>query len=109
MIDLWPLLVPALLAAIAFQWRENHVLKIRVAVLENTVEGLEKTLGNIQKRQDSQSKKLDDIPVQISAMEKEVLKRMGDMSANVASLASDVKGLNNLILASDTGIKIHRE
>lgn len=109
MIDLWPLLVPVLLAAIAYQWRENHTLKIRVAVLENTVAGLEKTLNNIQKRQDSQSKKLDDIPVRIGEMEKEVLKRMGDMSATVASLASDLKGLSNLILASDSGIKIHRE
>lgn len=119
MIDLWPLIVPVFLGAIVYQWRENHQLKIRVAVLENTVENLETTLTNIQKRQDSQSKKQDDILDRIGAMEKEVLKQVAgvqtsfskqisDVSSTVASLAGDVKGLSNLILVSDKGIKIDR-
>lgn len=97
MIDLWPLLVPVLLAAVGWQWRENHQLKIRVAVLETTVENLETTLNNIQKRQDSQSKKQDDILDRISSMETRVLKQIGTMEANISSLASDLKGLSNLI------------
>lgn len=120
MIDLWPLIVPVFLGAIVYQWRENHQLKIRVAVLENTVENLETTLTNIQKRQDSQSKKQDDILDRIGAMEKEVLKQVAgvqtsfskqisDVSSTVASLAGDVKGLSNLILVSDPGIKINRQ
>lgn len=120
MIDLWPLIVPVFLGAIVYQWRENHQLKIRVAVLENTVENLEATLTNIQKRQDSQSKKQDDILDRIGAMEKEVLKQVAgvqtsfskqisDVSSTVASLAGDVKGLSNLILVSDKGIKIDRQ
>ena len=120
MIDLWPLIVPVFLGAIVYQWRENHQLKIRVAVLENTVENLETTLGDIRKRQDSQSRKQDDILDRIGTMEKEVLKQVGnvqstfskqigDISATVASLAGDVKGLSNLILVSDPGIKINRQ
>ena len=109
MIDLWPILIPLLLAAVGWQWRENHALKIRVAVLENTVESLEKTLTNIQKRQDSQSKKQDDILDRINAMETEVLKQMGTMTANISSLSSDLKGLNNLLAISDVGIKINRQ
>lgn len=97
MIDLWPLLVPVLLAAVGWQWRENHQLKIRVAVLETTVENLETTLNNIQKRQDSQSKKQDDILDRISSMETRVLKQIGTMEVNISSLASDLKGLSNLI------------
>jgi len=97
MIDLWPLLVPVLLAAVGWQWRENHQLKIRVAVLETTVENLETTLNNIQKRQDSQSKKQDDILDKINSMETRVLKQIGAMEANISSLASDLRGLSNLI------------
>ena len=67
-----------------------------------------KDIENIQKRMDSHSKKQDDILQKISGMEKEVLKQMGAMTANIASLASDLKGLNNLLAISDVGIKINR-
>ena len=120
MIDLWPLIVPVFLGAIVYQWRENHQLRIRVAVLENTVENLETTLGDIRKRQDSQSRKQDDILDRIGSMEKEVLKQVSgisstfskqisDVSSTVTALAGDVKGLSNLILVSDPGIKINRQ
>ena len=101
MIDLWPILVPILLAAVGWQWRENHALKIRVAVLETTVENLETTLNNIQKRQDSQSKKQDDILERIQSMESAVLERMGKTDADISSLAAQVKGLHDLLLMSD--------
>ena len=101
MIDLWPLLVPILLAAVGWQWRENHQLKIRVAVLETTVENLEETLENIRDRQDSQSKKQDNILDRIQSMESEVLERMGKTDANISSLAAQVKGLHDLFIMSD--------
>jgi predicted nucleic acid-binding Zn-ribbon protein len=107
-IDIWPYLIPVLLGAVVWQWRENHALKIRVAVLENTVENLETTLVNIQKRQDSQSKKQDDILDRISAMESGVLKEVGSVKASISGLAADLNGLSRLILASDKGIKIER-
>lgn len=109
MIDLWPLLVPVLLAAVGWQWRENHQLKIRVAVLETTVENLETTLTNIQKRQDSQSKKQDDILDRIQSMESEVIERIGKTDANISSLSAQLKGLHDLILISDKGIHIERK
>lgn len=108
MIDLWPLLVPILLAAVGWQWRENHQLKIRVAVLENTVENLETTLSNIQKRQDSQSKKQDDILNRIQSMESEVLERMGKTDSSISSLSAQVKGLHDLLVVSDFGIHAKR-
>jgi hypothetical protein len=42
-------------------------------------------------------------------MEKEVLRETGSVKADISSLASDVKGLSNLILASDNGIRINRQ
>lgn len=108
MIDLWPLLVPILLAAVGWQWRENHQLKIRVAVLETTVENLETTLTNIQKRQDSQSKKQDDILDRLQSMESEVLGRLGKTDANISSLSAQVKGLHDLLVVSDFGIHTKR-
>ena len=103
MTELWPFLVTALFGAIGWQWRENHTLKVRVAVLENTVENLQSILNNIQKRQDSQSKKQDDILDRINSMETAVLKQMGTMEANISSLASDLKGLSNLLTLLEKG------
>lgn len=67
MIDLWPLIVTAIGCVIGWQWKESHAVKVRVAVLEQTlddlkqsmnrtIETLQKTIENIQKRQDSHSK-----------------------------------------------------
>lgn len=108
MIDLWPLLVPILLAAVGWQWRENHQLKIRVAVLETTVENLENTLENIRDRQDSQSKKQDNILDRLQSMESEVLERLGKTDANISSLSAQLKGLHDLLVVSDFGIHVKR-
>ena len=100
MIDLWPIILPVFLGFIVYQWRENYQLKVRVAVLETTVESLKATLTDIKKRQDSQSKKQDDILDRINSMEKEVLKQVGNVSSTVTSLAGNVKILSNLIQGS---------
>ena len=97
MIDLWPFLIPALIACIGWQWRENHSLKVRVAVLENTVENLQLTLDNIRKRQDAQSKKQDDILNRINIMETALLKQMGTMESQISSLSTELKVLHNLL------------
>jgi hypothetical protein len=41
-------------------------------------------------------------------MEKEVLKQMGALTKDMASLASDLRGLSNLLAVSDIGIKVNR-
>ena len=48
MTEIWPFLLTAFIGAIGWQWRENHSLKVRVAVLETTVENLQTTLEGIQ-------------------------------------------------------------
>lgn len=118
--DLHTILMTAFIGVVIAYARYVHNLKERVAVLEKTIEDLnqtmerttediEKTFDNIQKRLDSHSKKYDDILDRIGMMEKEVLKETGSVRADISALASDLKGLSNLILVSDPGIKIKRQ
>lgn len=119
MTDLWPLIVTAIGCVIGWQWKESHAIKVRVAVLEQTLEdlkqsmsrtteSLQKTIENIQKRQDSHSKKQDDIMNLLSDFKMEMLREVGKMSSNVSGLASDVKNLSNLISITDVGLKVDK-
>ena len=120
MIDIWPYLFGSLLAVIGWLFRQLFNLKDQVKTMEgitkemqtkldNTIDGIQKTIENIQKRQDSHSKKQDEFLEKMNSMEKEVLKSMGTVRSEIASLSSDLKGFSNLILVSDQGIKIPRQ
>ena len=115
MTDLWPFIVMAIGAVIGWQWKESHAIKVRVAVLEQTLEDMkqsinrtmenqQKTIENIQKRQDSHSKKQDDIMDLLTDFKMEMLREVGNMSSNVSGLASDVKNLSHLISITDMGV-----
>ena len=119
MTDLWPFIVMAIGAVIGWQWKESHAIKVRVAVLEQTLEDMkqsinrtieiqQKTMENIQKRQDSHSKKQDDVMDLLTDFKMEMLREVGAMSANVSGLASDVKNLSNLISITDAGLKVDK-
>ena len=69
---------------------------------------INKDIENLQKRMDSHSKKQDSFLEKMSAMEREVLKQMGDTRSDIAALASDLRGLSNLLAVSDIGIKVNR-
>jgi len=118
-ITLVSVLLTSFLGVIIGYARYVHNLKERVSVLESKIDDLKqeldslkeniyKDISRMQDRLDSHSKKQDAILDRIGAMEKEVLKEMGAMGANISSLASDLKGLNKLISVSDYGIKINR-
>ena len=119
-ITLVSVLLTSFLGVIIGYARYVHNLKERVAVLENKIDDLKqeldtlkeniyKDISRIQDRLDSHSKKQDAILDRIGSMEKEVLKQMGSMGTNIASLSSDLKGLSNLIAVSDVGIKVNRK
>lgn len=99
MIDIWPYLLPALIAGIAGLIGWVHNLRTRVAILEKTVE-------NQQKRIDSHSSKQDGLLDKMNSMEKKFIENMGNVRSDIQGLASDVKGLRRLILVSDKGMKI---
>lgn len=119
MTDIWPYLVAPIMAAVGWLFREVYVLKTEVSVVKKSIEllqatikstdeNIQKTIEKIQERLDSHSRKQDDMLNRFSSMEKEVLRETGAVKADISSLASDVKGLSNLILASDSGLKIPR-
>ena len=99
MIDIWPYLMPVLFAGIAGTIGWVHNLRTRVAILERTVE-------NQQKRIDSHSSKQDGLLDKMNTMEKKFIENMGNVRSDIQGLSSDVKGLSNLILASDKGVRI---
>ena len=102
MTDIWPYLLPALIAGIAGLTGWVHNLRTRVAILEKTVE-------NQQKRIDSHSSKQDGLLDKMNSMEKKFIETVGDVRSDIHGLASDVKGLSQLILISDPGVKVNRQ
>lgn len=102
MTDIWPYLLPALIAGIAGLIGWVHNLRTRVAILERTVE-------NQQKRIDSHSVKQDGLLDKMNSLEKKMIEQMGCVRTDVQGLASEVKGLSNLILISDPGVKVNRQ
>ena len=99
MIDLWPYLLPVLLAGIVGLVGYVHNLRTRVAILENTVE-------KQQERLDSHSKKQDEVLVKMNSMEREVLKEVSGVNVRMQDLRGDVKALAQLISFCDKGYKI---
>lgn len=108
MTDLWPLIVPTILALVIGYIGFIHKLRIEVAVLKTTVEDLLKTVDAMQKRQDSHSKKQDEIVQLITDLKVDFVKEIGGVSSTVAAMAGDIQTLTSLIKYSDIGIKIDR-
>ena len=85
-IEIWPYLLTALISAIGFYIGFVHKLKIEVAVLKKTVEDMQVTLGNVQKRQDSHSKKQDDILNSINNLKVDIFKDMNKVIREVGKI-----------------------
>jgi hypothetical protein len=102
MIDIWPYLLPVLLAGGAGLIGWVHNLRTRVAILEKMTE-------NLQKRMDSHSKKQDEILDKMNSMERELLRQVGNINVSMGSLSSDVQGLSRLLTFCDTGYRINRD
>ena len=120
MTDIWPYLFVAMLGVIGWLFRQVFILKSDLDTtkneldslktnMQNSIENIEKTIENIQKRMDSHSKKQDEFLEKMGSMEREFIKQVGDVRADIATLSSDLRGFSNLILASDNGIKINRQ
>lgn len=107
--NIQPILSTALVGVIIAYARYVNSLKTRVAVLEKTIEDLLKTVESMQKRLDSHSKKQDEIYDTLTDMKVDMVKEMGQMTACISSLSSDIKGLNNLLAITDVGISIKRQ
>ena len=94
--DLWPYLMTGLLGVIGWQWKDGHSTKIRVAVMERTIEDLQKTVENVVNRQNSQSKKQDDILNLISDFKLEMVKQIGEVSSDLKALSSSLAAFDDV-------------
>lgn len=101
-VEVWPYLLTACISAIGFYIGFVHKLKIEVAVLKKTVEDMQVTLGNVQKRQDSHSKKQDDILNSINQMKLEIMKDMN-------KVIRDVGKIEALMSNGNTGSRIFND
>ena len=123
LIDVWKILVTAALGVIGWQWKEGHAIEKRVTSLETTVtdfqekvkadkedveksvrhlqesmikdiDNIKRDIEKIQNRQDSHSKKQDEIVSLITDFKVEVVRQFGNLS-------SDIKAMNSTIEAYD--------
>lgn len=89
MVDIWPYLLPVLLAGIAGLVGWVHNLRTRVAILEKMTE-------NLQKRMDSHSKKQDEILDKMNSMDRELMRQMSSLSSEIQALSILLKYSDNI-------------
>lgn len=101
--DLWPLLT-IIVPIIVLYFDYIQQLRIRVAVLEQANEDMQKTLINMQKRMDNHSKKQDDILEAIASLKVELVRQMAATEKQVNSIkteqvaiAADLKNINRTL------------
>ena len=86
--DLWPLLT-IIVPIIVLYFGYIQQLRIRVAVLEQANEDMQKTLTNMQKRMDNHSKKQDDILEAIASLKVELVRQMAATEKQVNSIKTE--------------------
>jgi K+/H+ antiporter YhaU regulatory subunit KhtT len=86
--DLWPLLT-IIVPIIVLYFGYIQQLRIRVAVLEQANEDMQKTLINMQKRMDNHSKKQDDILEAIASLKVELVRQMAATEKQVNSIKTE--------------------
>ena len=101
MTDIWPILLPTILALAVGYVSFIHKLRIEVAVLKTTVVNLLQTVDGMQKRQDSHSKKQDEIVKLITDLKVDFTKEIGRVSMNVGTLTADIRNLTSMIEGSN--------
>ena len=101
--DLWPLLT-IIVPIIVLYFGYIQQLRIRVAVLEQANEDMQKTLINMQKRMDNHSKKQDDILEAIASLKVELVrqiaateKQVNSIKTEQVAIAADLKNITHTL------------
>ena len=117
MTEIWPILLGAVLSAIGMYVGFINKMRSQIAVLEDNVEDLqdkckeitdksgamavlEDKVKRLESRQDSHSKKYDELMSTINELKLEMVK-------GFARLASDINSFNSMVEASDKGVVIN--
>lgn len=125
--DIIKIAVPIIAGALGWLWKKFLSISEKVAVMENTMgtcrkdmaddfaalkekvnterDNIHKMIDKIQQRQDSHSRKQDEILKLITDLEVKMVNKFGDMAKELSSIASDVRNINNSFEVFDNGIK----
>lgn len=106
--DLWPLLT-IIVPIVVLYFGYIQQLRIRVAVLEKTVENQKQIIDNQQKRMDSHSKKQDEILNLVTDLKLEMVKQISNMTSELGTISADVKNINRMFAVNDNGISFNRK
>ena len=104
-----PILISALLGALGMYVSFVRTLQTEVAVLKEVMKQHSSDIESIRKRQDSHSKKQDDIINMLTDIKVEVAKQIGTLGSEMNTLSSDVRALSKLFSVSDMDIVIKRK
>lgn len=123
--DLYPILLPTILSAISLYIGFINKMRSQIAVLETKVSDLESecekattkmnelnhTIGileekvkRLEMRQDSQSKKNDEVIKLINDFKLEITRQIGDVNKNIIKIQGDVEVINKTIAIFDGGV-----
>ena len=102
--ELLPYILTAVIPAVGLYIGYIHQLRTKMAVVEKTLETLQRNQDNMQKRMDNHSKKQDEILDAISALRVEVVKQLAATEKHIntitteqAVIASEVKNINQVL------------
>lgn len=102
--EIWPYLLTALVPTIGLYIGYIHQLRMKMAVVEKTLETLQRNQDNMQKRMDNHSKKQDEILDAISAMKLELVKQLAQTEKHISAITSEqavitteVKNINHTL------------
>lgn len=102
--EIWPYLLTASIPTIGLYIGYIHQLRTKMAVVEETLETLQRNQDNMQKRMDNHSKKQDDILNAISTLKVEIVKQLATTEKHIntitteqAVIAAEVKNINQTL------------
>ncbi len=128
--DLYPILLPTILSAISLYIGFINKMRSQIAVLEKQVRDLESecekatdkmtemahTIGileekvkRLEMRQDSQSKKNDEVIKLINDFKLEITRQIGDVNKNIIKIQGEVEVINKTIAIFDGGVVSKKE
>ena len=123
--DLWPIILPTILAAVGLYIGFINKMRSQIAVLEAKVKALEEecakatakmnemtqTIGVLEEkvkrqeqRQDSHSKKNDDVIQLLTDFKLEMTEKIGHVTESVIKIQGDVEVINSTIAVFDSGV-----
>ena len=128
--DLYPILLPTVLSVISLYIGFINKMRSQIAVLEKEVSDLEsecekatakmtemthiigileEKVKRMEMRQDSQSKKNDEVIKLINDFKLEITRQIGDVNKNIIKIQGEVEVINKTIAIFDGGVVSKKE